>query len=72
MKKTEEFLVQKGKFSYSQIASLSKNDLVKLLEEYAKMQSIGFAKWHDKTDSLREKPTRWTELYNNFNNGHIF
>ena len=42
------------------------------MEEYAKQKAIDFAKWHDKTDALRETPTRWTELYENYSNGHIF
>lgn len=46
--------------------------IMEAMEEHARAEALLFAKWHDKTDALRNKPTRWTELYKSYKNKHPF
>jgi CelD/BcsL family acetyltransferase involved in cellulose biosynthesis len=77
MKNVQDFRFEKGNSNAKASAYMKKSmydakEVERLMEEYAKQKAIDFAKWHDKTDVLREKPTKWIELYNDYSNGHIF
>lgn len=73
MKKAEEILSTKPAIVTGDINSkLTKhyewNDVIDAMKENA----IAFAKWHDKTDALRNKPELWETLYRSYINGHLF
>lgn len=72
MKKAEKAFVESAKKNMIEfeISGFKRTypHLFKTIMEAMKNHSLDFAKWHDKTDILRNEKMLWTKLYEDYEN----